>query len=187
MVLCIQSNGVAAAEDFFGPEEAELVGNRLGALVRAFYGVMGGEKEATFELVQIRGFAAESFLEADSSQTLMDLCVDRSDEMKMGFGDGFEEIAKFVGALMATTEDAVGLTAFEGFGENFELVEAPGELIAEGFTEATLIFDENIAAADCAIGDEFSGCAGGGGTEVGGKIANGEVDFVADCADDWNF
>ena len=99
----------------------------------------------------------------------------------------FELVAQVVEALLAFTENAHGLAAFEILAGVFDFFAAPLDALVNEAAQTGLKFGEGLAAGDGGFGDLFGGSAGSGGAKVGGEIADGEIDFVANSADDREF
>src|SRR5688572_28832719 len=45
-------------------------------------------------------------------------------------------------------------------------------------------FSNDTTAGESAFGDDLGGSAGGGGTDIGNEVADGEIDFVSDGRND---
>src|ERR1051325_944234 len=99
----------------------------------------------------------------------------------------FELVAQVVEALVAFAEDAHGLAAFEILASGIEFFAAPLEALMDEAAEAGFQLGKGVTAGDGGFGDLFGGGAGCGGAKVGGEVADGEIDFVTDGADDGEF
>jgi hypothetical protein len=99
----------------------------------------------------------------------------------------FEGVAEFVEVLLAVAEDARGLAAIKALLGLLEFFAAPLKALAGEALEAGVEFGEGVGGGEGGCGDLFGGGAGCGGAEVSGEVGNGEVDFVADSADDGKF
>lgn len=197
-----------AGLDFFGVAEDGTGGGVGGDGVAAIESVLGAEEaEVLGELVKMLAFAAEAVGEAEAAEVFGGVAESFAGVAELGAGaafelgaevvnalavfakdaDGvaaFEGVAKFVEVLVAFAEDARWLAAFEVLAGVFEFFAAPGEALVGETLEAGMEFGEGFAAGKGGFGDLFGGGAGGGGAEVSGEVGDGEVDFVADGADD---
>ena len=161
----VGGDGVAAVQCVLGAEEAKVLA----------------------ELIQMLAFAAEAIADTEAAEVFGGVAEGFARVADLSAGGTFELIAEFVQMLLAFAEHAHWLAAFEGLASVVEFFATPLDALMNEPAEAGFKFSESLAAGDGGFGDLFGGGAGRGGAEIGGEIADGEIDFVADRADDWKF
>ena len=95
-----------------------------------------------------------------------------------------EAVLQIIEVLQFLVEHAAGMDAPQAFRKLMQFLQVLIEAAGDNAKEVLGGIGHEAAAGEKPLGEEFGGSTGSGSAEIGDKIADGKIDFVAHGRDD---